>query len=61
LEAWRPVPRRGGGHGRYRKNGIVFRTSTVAPRYPLLVDTSLNQTGATLDNVVLSAPEVTTY
>ena len=30
-----------GGVVKYSKNGTVFYTSTVAPSYPLLVDTSL--------------------
>jgi hypothetical protein len=41
---------------RYLKNGTAFHVSTLAPRYPLRVDTSLNQTGATLDNVVMRQP-----
>src|SRR5207247_6391684 len=36
---------------RYRKNGVVFYTSALAPKFPLLVDTALNTTGATLTNV----------
>src|SRR5205823_14625079 len=31
---------------RYSKNGVVFYTSTVAPTYPLLVDTSLHSLNA---------------
>jgi hypothetical protein len=38
----------------YRKNGAAFYTSTVAPVYPLLVDTALFTDGATLWDVVLS-------
>jgi hypothetical protein len=30
-----------GGVVKYRKNGTLLYTSTVAPTYPLLVDTSL--------------------
>jgi hypothetical protein len=36
---------------RYRKNGAVFYTSTLAARFPLLVDTALYSTGATLTDV----------
>ncbi|HVQ39604.1 MAG TPA: PKD domain-containing protein, partial [Pyrinomonadaceae bacterium] len=43
-----------GGVVKYSKNGVVFYTSTVAPAYPLLVDTSLHTTGATITNAVLS-------
>lgn len=38
---------------RYRKNGVYLYTSLVAPSFPLLADTSLNQTGATLEDVAL--------
>ncbi|HXB56240.1 MAG TPA: fibronectin type III domain-containing protein, partial [Vicinamibacteria bacterium] len=38
----------------YRRNGVLLYTSTAAS-YPLLVDTSLSTTGATLANVVVSA------
>jgi glucose/arabinose dehydrogenase len=38
----------------YRKNGAVLYTSRVAPGFPLLVDSSLYTTGATLTNVVVS-------
>jgi hypothetical protein len=41
-----------GGLVSYSKNGIVFYTSTKIPTYPLLVDTALYSTGATLNNVV---------
>jgi hypothetical protein len=43
-----------GGAVKYKKNGSVFYTSTVAPSYPLLVDTSLYSNGSTLTNVVIS-------
>ena len=43
-----------GGSIKYRYNGSVFYTSTVAPRYPLVVDTSLYNPGATVQGVVLS-------
>jgi hypothetical protein len=39
---------------RYSKNGVVFYTSTVTPTYPLLVDTALYQSGATIQGVVIS-------
>src|SRR5205807_1768636 len=42
-----------GGVVKYRKNGTLFYTSNVAPVYPLLVDTSLNSTGATITDVSL--------
>ena len=40
-------------HGvvRYLKNGVVFYTSSQAPRYPLRVDTSFYETGGTLTDV----------
>ena len=40
-----------GGVVRYFKNGVVFYTSTVAARSPLLVDAALNSTGSTLTDV----------
>ena len=43
-----------GGVIKYLQNGTVFYTSTVAPTYPLLVDTSLYSTGATISNVAIS-------
>jgi len=42
-----------GGVVKYSKNGTVFYTSTVAPNYPLLVDTSLYSNGSTLTNVII--------
>src|ERR1041384_751897 len=42
----------------YYKNGSVFYTSTAAPAYPLLVDASLLNTMATVDNVVISAAQI---
>jgi len=39
---------------KYKKNGTVFYTSTATPTYPLLVDTSLYTTGATINSAVLS-------
>jgi len=44
-----------GGVVKYKKNGVVFYTSSVTPTYPLLVDTSLYSTGATLTNVVVAS------
>lgn len=44
-----------GGAVKYRKNGTLVYTSTVTPTYPLLVDTSLYSSGATLTNVVISS------
>jgi RHS repeat-associated protein len=41
-----------GGVVKYRKNGVLLYTSTVVPAYPLIVDTSLFTTGATINNVV---------
>jgi hypothetical protein len=38
---------------KYSKNGTVFYTSTVAPTYPLTVDTSLSSLGATVVNAVV--------
>lgn len=45
---------------KYRQNGNVVYVSTVAPTYPLLVDTSLYSTGATLNNVIISGNVQTT-
>jgi Calx-beta domain len=41
-----------GGVVKYSKNGVVFYSSTQARVYPLLVDTWLYTTGATLKSVV---------
>ncbi len=41
----------GGGVVRYRKNGVVFYTSPLAPQFPLLVDAALYDSGATLSSV----------
>src|SRR5262249_10958390 len=43
-----------GGQLKYSRNGTVFYTGTVSPTYPLLVDTTLSNLGATLTNVVIS-------
>ena len=40
----------------YSINGTVFYMSTVPPVYPLLVDTSLYDLGATLTAVTLARP-----
>jgi hypothetical protein len=42
-----------GGVVRYSKNGAVFYTSTGTPTYPLLVDTALWHTGATIQDVMI--------
>lgn len=42
-----------GGVVKYYKNGVLFYTSTVAPTYPLLVDTSLLSAGATVTNATI--------
>jgi RHS repeat-associated protein len=43
-----------GGVVKYRKNGTLLYTSTVAPSYPLLVDTALYSNNSTINNVVIS-------
>ena len=45
-----------GGVVKYRKNGTLLYTSTIAPTYPLLVDTALYSNGSTISNVVISGP-----
>lgn len=42
-----------GGVVKYSKNGVLFYTSTAAPLYPLLVDTSLLGAGATVTNATM--------
>jgi glucose/arabinose dehydrogenase len=42
------------GQVRYSRNGVVFYTSATPPAYPLLVDTSLGSTGATITNAVIA-------
>jgi purple acid phosphatase-like protein len=42
----------------YYKNGSVFYTSTASPVYPLLVDASLVNTMAAVDNVMVSVAQV---
>jgi alpha-tubulin suppressor-like RCC1 family protein len=48
------------GNVRYSKNGAVFYTSTLAPTYPLLVDTAFNTADSTLVDVVLVATGTST-
>jgi hypothetical protein len=45
-----------GGVVKYYKNGVLFYTSTVSPVYPLLVDSSLLSTGATVTDAVIQTP-----
>ncbi|HJR08139.1 MAG TPA: hypothetical protein VJ842_12835 [Pyrinomonadaceae bacterium] len=45
-----------GGAVKYYKNGTLLYTSTVAPTYPLLVDTSLLNASSTINNAVISQP-----
>ena len=42
-----------GGVVKYYRDGMLFYTSTVAPTYPLLVDTSIYDTGATITDAVI--------
>jgi PKD repeat protein len=49
-----------GGTVRYLRNGRLLYTSTVAPVYPLLVDTSLYNAGATLGGVVVTGAAANT-
>lgn len=44
-------------HGtvKYRRNGVLFYTSTVPPRFPLRVDSALYSPAATLTNVRIGA------
>lgn len=44
----------------YYKNGSVFYTSTATPVYPLLVDASLVNTMATVENVMMSVGQAGT-
>lgn len=50
-----------GGLVTYSRNGVVFYTSTRTPQYPLLVDTSLLNTGARVNSAVISfiPPDIT--
>ena len=38
---------------RYRKNGVLLYTSASAPGFPMLIDTALNSSGATLADVTI--------
>src|SRR5947207_16015114 len=40
---------------KYYRNGTLLYTSTIAPTYPLQVDTSLNTVGAGVYNVVITS------
>src|SRR6185437_8838020 len=44
-----------GGVVKYRKNGTLLRTSTVAPTYPLYAGAALYTNGSTVTNAQLSA------
>jgi hypothetical protein len=49
-----------GGVVKYYRDGMLFYTSTVAPVFPLLVDSSLYATGATItDAVIFNQRDVT--
>jgi YD repeat-containing protein len=48
-----------GGVVNYYRNGTLVYTSTVAPMYPLQVDTSLNTVNAGVYNVVISGTRLT--
>jgi hypothetical protein len=39
---------------KYRKNDVVFYQSPTAPTYPLILDTSLASTGATVSNALIA-------
>jgi len=43
-----------GGVVKYRRNGTLLYSSSVAPVYPLLVDTALYSAGATVTNAIIS-------
>jgi hypothetical protein len=43
-----------GGRVEYSKSGSVFYTSSTQPSYPMLVDTSLFDSNASITNVVIS-------
>jgi hypothetical protein len=44
-----------GGVVKYYRNGTLLYTSTVAPQYPLQVDTSLKTVGAGISNVLITS------
>jgi hypothetical protein len=46
-----------GGRVQYSKNGAVFYTSAVLPRYPLLVDSTLWSLNATIMNAIVSGAQ----
>jgi hypothetical protein len=46
-----------GGVVKYSKNGTVFYTSSQVPTYPLLVDTWLYTSGATIRNAVIAGAQ----
>jgi hypothetical protein len=41
------------GQVKYYKEGVLFHTTSVTPNYPLLVDTALLNTGASINNAVI--------
>lgn len=45
-----------GGVVRYYRNGVALAASQTAPTYPLLVDSSLYNGGATVTNAVVGGP-----
>ena len=45
-----------GGVVTYSRNGVLLYTSSQPPVYPLVMDTSLYSSGATLNNAMISAP-----
>ncbi len=45
-----------GGVVKYRKNGDVFYPSAIAPQYPLLIDTSFNETGSSIADIDFVGP-----
>ena len=49
----------GGGSVKYSKNGTVFYTSSTQPAYPLVINTSLLDLGATIKNVTIGQASAT--
>src|SRR5439155_1044800 len=45
-----------GGVVKYKKNGAVFYTSTVAPGYPLRANAALYNNGATVTGAITGLP-----
>ena len=41
----------------YRKNGVLLYTSTLAPGYPLLIDTSLLTGGSAVGNAQIGGTQ----